>query len=209
MLSRMRSGCFSCWKQGAGSRTNERLSVTCITCLEWNLTFCSFCCWTSWRSHGGQRSKLWEIESGHQRVNTRERGRESEREQERDRERNSDLWLFFSKNVNNNFHFPTDSLFVSLSLLSLHFLLPQWPSQAPATPLPWLGGPRPAAAALEWPPCLFCFVSSTSSSAPSSCSTSSPYFWVLWIWRSHKNGNTKLSAITAMHRLWNPRRPLS
>lgn len=59
-------GCFSFWKQGAGSLTNERMSVTCITWLEWNLTFCPFCCWTSWKSHGGQRSKLWEIESGHQ-----------------------------------------------------------------------------------------------------------------------------------------------
>lgn len=116
------------------------------------------------------------------------------------------------------FHFPSRSLFVSpqftfIPLPSSSMALACSPSAPHA--LPWLDRPSPAAAAREWPLCLFCFVSSTSSSPSSSSSLLllllhlSPYFWVLWIWRSHKNGNTKLSAITAMHRLWNPRRPLS
>lgn len=39
---------------------------------QWNLNFCSFCLFTIWGNHWGQRSKLWEPESGHQWVSTLE-----------------------------------------------------------------------------------------------------------------------------------------
>lgn len=44
-------------KKKAGGLTNERPSVTCITCLEWNLTLCS--CWTIWGSHSGVKGQSY------------------------------------------------------------------------------------------------------------------------------------------------------
>lgn len=92
----------------------------------------------------------------------------------------------------------TTSVLVWSYIFSFYFSLPLWPFLAP--PL-LLSKQRKGQRCL----CV-CFV---LFSPPPPPLFSNPYSWVLWIWRSHKKRNTKLSAITPMHALWNSRWPLS
>lgn len=125
---------------------HKKLNVTFMVWLKWNLTLCSFCRLTSWGNHWGQRSKLWETESGHQWV------RSPERHLRRDLTatllRSFYMIHYLCFGLVKYFHF----LFLSSSVAFSRTSPPSVRAEEGVT----------------MPLCLFCFVFSTSSSSSSS-----------------------------------------